>query len=270
MAVNVKCGSGKEIINYKQGEKKMKTARYWLGMILVLALGTSGAWGEGLNAEQILNKADDVANAPKDYKQIIQLTLTDKNNQNKERSMQVMQKGSDRRMLKFLSPADQKGIGFLSLPGDVMYVYLPAFKKTRRIASHVKNTKFAGTDFTYEDLEAKRYSDKWTPKLVGGDAEHAVLELSLKPSATSDYSKMEMHVLKSNFYIDQIHLFDKGGKLVKVLTRSGIEQTGNYWMAKETVMDDRKDNHKTRMTIKEQKFDLGLSDDTFSERNLNE
>jgi len=225
---------------------------------------------DGLTADQILGKADDTANAPKDYQQTVKMVLTDKSNQSKDRSMEVWQQGSDKRMLKFLSPADQKGIGFLSLPQDVMYVYLPAFKKTRRIASHVKNTKFAGTDFTYEDLEAKRYTEKWNAKLIKTEADHNVLELALKPGCTSDYSKMVMNVVISNYYIDQIELYDKTGKLAKVLTRTGITQTGGYWTAKDTVMDDRKENHKTRMTIETQKFDQGLTDDKFTERNLSE
>ena len=84
----------------------------------------------------------------------------------KKREMSMLQKGSEKRFVKFLSPTAQAGIAFLSLPDDVMYIYLPALKKVRRIASHVKNTKFAGTDFTYEDMEAARYSDKYIPEFI--------------------------------------------------------------------------------------------------------
>jgi hypothetical protein len=56
------------------------------------------------------------------------------------------------------SPASEAGIAFLSLPDDLMYLYMPAFGRERRIASHVKNQSFAGTDFSYEDMEAREYA----------------------------------------------------------------------------------------------------------------
>ncbi|NIM57731.1 MAG: outer membrane lipoprotein-sorting protein, partial [Candidatus Aminicenantes bacterium] len=80
------------------------------------------------------------------------MVLIDKNGKEKDRDAVMLQKGSEKRMIKFLSPADQKGIAFLDLPNDMMYLYLPAFKKVRRIAAHIKNQKFAGTDMTYDDL----------------------------------------------------------------------------------------------------------------------
>jgi outer membrane lipoprotein-sorting protein len=196
--------------------------------------------------------------------------LKDKTGQQKERKLELLQKGSDRRMIRFLSPADQKGIGFLSLPDDVMYLYLPAFKKTRRIASHIKNTKFAGTDYTYEDLEAKRYSDQWIPTLQKNDNDAYVLELTLKPNAKSDYSKMVMTVRKDNYYVSRLEMADKTGKLVKILTRDKIEQIGAYWIAKESLMEDLKEQHKTKMNVQDVLLDQSLGDNKFSERYLSE
>jgi outer membrane lipoprotein-sorting protein len=152
-------------------------------------------------AEDILKNADAVVNAPKDQDLKVKLILTDKKGKEKTREMSMLQKGSDKRMVKFLSPADQKGIAFLSLPDDVMYLYLPAFKKIRRIASHVKNTKFAGTDFTYEDMEAVRYSDKYEPEFLRKEDSLFVLQLIPKEGLKTDYSKLIMWIREDNFYI---------------------------------------------------------------------
>ena len=111
--------------------------------------------------------------------------------------MQVFQKGTDKRLVRFLSPADQKGIAFLSLPNDNQILYLPAFGKTRRIASHVKNTRFAGTDYTYEDLEAKRYADKWDAELKSRSAGEYTLSLTPKKGVKTDYAKMDIRIFKS-------------------------------------------------------------------------
>ena len=37
-----------------------------------------------------------------------------------------------------------------------MYVYLPAFKKVRRLASHVKEQGFMGTAFGHEEMSLVR------------------------------------------------------------------------------------------------------------------
>jgi outer membrane lipoprotein-sorting protein len=149
-----------------------------------------------------------------------------------------------------------------------MYLYLPAFKKTRRIAAHVKNTKFAGTDFTYEDMEAKRYSEKWIPELLKKEENSYVLQLKPKKGVKSDYSKLVMWVRIDNFYPTKIEFYDKGNKLYKVMVSKKIEKVSGYWVAKEVEMEDLKGKHKTKMLLIDVKFDTGLSNEVFTERYL--
>ncbi|MBA7653049.1 hypothetical protein ES703_60890 [subsurface metagenome] len=221
-----------------------------------------------LTASQILEKVDDVINAPRDQDLRIKLILIDKKGKEKIREMSMLQKGSDKRMVKFLSPADQRGIAFLSLPGDIMYLYLPAFKKVRRIASHVKNTKFAGTDFTYEDMEAKRYSEKYVPELLKKEEDHYILQLKPREGVKTDYSKLIMWVRTDNFYPTKIEHYDKGDKLYKIMIREKIEMVNGYWVSRESEMEDLKAEHKTRMIIVDVRVDSGLSDDKFTKRYL--
>jgi outer membrane lipoprotein-sorting protein len=223
---------------------------------------------EAQNAVTILQNVDNILNAPKDQTLSTQIILIDKSGKQSTREMTLVQKGSSMRLVKFLSPADQKGIGFLSLPGDNLTLYLPAFGKTRKIASHVKNTKFAGTDFSYEDMEAKKYSEKWTPKLIKTDASNYTLELTPKAGTVTDYSKLVMTVRVSDCYPVKIDHYDKAGKLSKVETTGKIEKSGKYTIAKEMTMADQKTGTKTKMVITSAKFDTGLTDDKFTEREL--
>lgn len=220
------------------------------------------------DAATILNKTDNILNAPKDQTLMTQIIITDKSGKTSTREMSLLQKGSDKRLVKFLSPADQKGIGFLSLPGDNLTLWLPAFGKTRKIASNVKNTRFAGTDFSYEDMEAKKYSQKWNPKLISSAGDTYVLELTPKSGIVSEYSKMIMTVRKSDSYPIKIDHYNKAGKLCKTMTTGKIEKSGAYTMAKEMTMTDVLAGTKTKMVITSMKFDTGLSDDKFTEREL--
>lgn len=220
------------------------------------------------DASAILLKVDNIINAPKDQLLSMTITIFDKAAKQSQRTMSLMQKGSDKRLVKFLTPADQKGIGFLSLPNDNMTVYLPAFGKTRKIASSVKNSKFAGTDFSYEDMEAKKYSSKWIPKLNATANGFYVLELSPKEGIATDYLKLIMFVRTLDNYPVKIEHYDKSGKLYKVLTDNNIVKIGSYTIAKELVMEDKKSGTKTKMVITSAKFNNGFSDDIFSEREL--
>jgi outer membrane lipoprotein-sorting protein len=228
----------------------------------------SSAQEQLLTAKQILNQVDQCINGPSDQEMKMNLVLIDKNGKEQTRDIIMMQKGSDKRIGKFLAPADQKGIGFLSLPDNIFYIYLPAYKKTRRIASHIKNTKFAGTDFTYEDMEAKKYSDNWTPQLLGNENNQYKLALLPKSDITSEYGKIILWIRADNFYPVKIEYYDKGGNLAKRMIRDKVEKIGGFWISKESMLEDIKSAHKTKMILEDVKFNTGIVDNKFTERYL--
>lgn len=221
-----------------------------------------------ITSAQILERVDEVENAPTDQTMRTKIILIDKEGKEKEREIINYKKGANKSIAKFLSPTDQKGIGFLSLPNDVMYIYLPAFKKTRRIASHIKNSKFAGTDFTYEDMEAKKYSEKWIPELLKTEDNHYVLQLKPKANTKTDYSKQIMWVRNDIYFPTKIEFYDKIPKLRKIMTREKIEQINGYWVSKEFQMEDLKEKHKTKIVLEDIKYDSELSYEIFTERYL--
>jgi outer membrane lipoprotein-sorting protein len=145
---------------------------------------------------------------------------------------------------------------------------MPAFGKARRIASHVKNSKFAGTDFSYEDMEAKRYSDRYVPEVLRTEGDAYVLQLMPNKDLKTDYSKLIVWVRGDNFYPFKIEFYDKGNKLYKTMASEQIERMQGYWISKSYEMKDVKANHTTRIILVNAKFDTGVSDDKFTERYL--
>lgn len=218
--------------------------------------------------QEIVAKADSVVNAPKDQKATMKMILTDEGGNEKHREAEFLQKGGEKRIIRFTKPADQKGLAFLGLPNDVQYLYMPAFHKVRRIASHVKNTKFAGTDFTYDDLSSFKYSEDYNAKLLSEDGQFWVLELTPKQGVEKDYGKLKMWVRKDNYYPDKVEFYDKGGNLWKTMERRQITKIGSYWVSKEMDMKDLKAQHSTKMLLENIEFDTGLSDELFTERYL--
>jgi len=243
------------------------TKKILLSVLLAAVLACPLLWSQDLSAAEVLERVDRTINAPGDQEMEATLILIDEKGNERTRVVRMYQKGDDRRLARFTEPADQRGIAMLSLPGGNIYVYLPAYKKVKRIASHVKNSRFAGTDFTYEDMEAKSYAENYQASLLRTENSHFVLQLT-PDDRDSDYSKLVMWVRKNNFVADKIQFYDRANRLAKRLTSSRIEHIDGYWVAREQEMTDLMRNHRTRMIMRDIHFDQGLSDQLFTERRL--
>jgi len=242
----------------------MKRMKFVIASGLLLLGGVLSANAQDANT--ILKKMDDVMYSPKDMTGKTTIIIIDKAGKQKTREANIIQKGNDKRIFRFTAPASQAGIAVLSLPKDIMYLYMPAFGKERRISSSVKNQNFAGTDFSYDDMESKPYSEKYTPTLITTEDEAYVLQLN-PMSPKSLYSKLVVKINKTNYYPTYMEFYDKGNKKVKEASYQ-FEKIGEYWNAKEIEMTDLKKNHKTKMLMSDVKYDTGLSDDEFTVRKL--
>jgi len=233
----------------------------------LLALFT-GAVMHAQDVHTIIKRCDSVTYAPVDQVNEITLTLTDSKGRQQERQAVATQMGTDYRLFRFTAPASQEGIAFLSLPDEVMYVYLPAYDKARRIASHIKNQSFAGTDLSYEDMESVPLAKKYDVKLIETTDDHFLVEMVPKPDKKSDYSKMMTRIDRDNYTILSSEYYDRGGNVVKRMQNNKVEQIGGYWIITDMLMTDLKKNHSTRLLFTGTKVDTGLSEDDFSVRIL--
>ena len=68
----------------------------------------------------------------------------------------MLQNGADKRLLRFLSPADMRNTAMLALGKGELYVYLPADRRVRRLGTSALNQTFLGSDFNAEDLGSVR------------------------------------------------------------------------------------------------------------------
>jgi outer membrane lipoprotein-sorting protein len=234
--------------------------------ILFLALSVGSiVYTNAQDAHTILKNMDEVLYAPEDMTGTNKIILIDRNGKQEIREADVKQKGTDKRIMRFTSPASQAGIAVLALPDDIMYMYLPAFGKERRISSSVKNQNFAGTDFSYDDMEPIPYADKYTPDLIGAEGNTYVLELI--PKGRSDYSRLVVYVNKGQYYPERMEYYDRGNSKIKEATYT-FKKVGEYWNPAEIEMKNLKKNHITKMQTSNVEFDTGLTDDEFTIRKL--
>lgn len=241
-----------------------KINKLLLAFLLFMSAGNAFA----LSGNEILKRAENAMNAPADRTVTEKMVLIKADGSKKMRDIRFYQKGTDKRLVVFLSPADVKGVGFLSLSEDRMYLYLPAFRKIRRIASHIKNENFMGTDFSYEDMSKTEYTDDYAAKLEKEEEGRYVLELSPRPGADVSYSKQRMWVdIKTSIPV-RTEYFSQKGRLIKILTSEEVKKVDGYWFPMKMSMETVKTGHRTNLKVMEIKHDAGLSDRFFTERNL--
>lgn len=216
--------------------------------------------------EEILKLVE--ASISKDQSSTVKMILKNSSGGIKERVLSMKQKGSDLRLIKFKNPADVKGVGFLVLSESEMYLYMPEFGKVRRIASHIKNESFMGTDFSYNDIGETKYSDDYTSELKSKNEKEIVLSLTPRDLSESDYSNLTMTISIENNYPVKLEYFDKKGEPWKVMTQKDIEKVSGYWIAKSVTMSDLKKKHSTTMEISDLQLDTGLVDTDFTRRKL--
>lgn len=200
------------------------------------------------------------------------------------RSWNIERGDEDKNLMKFLSPASVKGTGFLvwehKNKDDDQWLYLPAFKRIRRISASEKDKSFMGTDFSYNDITLP-HPDEFVHKLLGSEkvdgADCYKIESAHK-TYTGDpayknkdkyqYSKTVSWVRKDNYVIVKSIMYDKRGREYKEFKAENIEKIDGIWTSKRLVMKNLKDDHKTVLTMTNIKYNTGLKDSFFSQRQL--
>jgi outer membrane lipoprotein-sorting protein len=234
-----------------------------LTLISVLWIMSSGAQDD---ANTILANMDKIMFSPKDKSGTLTMILIDKDGSEKVREAAMFQKGPDKKLYRYTKPESQAGIASLSLPGDIMWLYMPAFEKPKKISMLSRSQAFTGTDFSYEDMATTPYSTRFTPTLQSTGSDDYVLQLIPK-SDKSIYAKIILRVNKTNGYPIWMKYYNVQGRMFKEATYT-YEKIGKYWNAAEVIMKDLEKNHITKIRLTNIKFDQGLSDDIFLVENM--
>lgn len=245
----------------------MRFPEITIGLCVVVFLGVVSV-GHAANPVNILQEVEDSLNAPIDREATLKMQLIDKAGNTKNRKLTILQKGPEKRLIRFNAPADVKGVGFLVLEDDLMYLYMPAFAKVRRIASHVKNENFMGTDLTYDDMSQSDYVENYTPVLKDETNQHYILDLTPKPESEIEYSKLIMWANKQSMLPDTVEFYDRSNRLLKTMIQTETKQIDGYWTPQHIEMTDVQDQHKTIMELVNVKHNQGIPDKRFTQRYL--
>jgi len=182
--------------------------------------------------------------------------------------------GNRKQIIWFIEPKDDRGISFLKIEhedkDDEMRMWLPAFKRVRRISATKRGDSFMGSDLSYEDLSSRELvkndytrldDDQWSGK------ECYVLETIPKKEARSSYKRHVSWVDKVSMTILKEQSFNRRGNLEKEKEFS-YEKRGEYQLIKRVYVKDVIDDHSTEVIFSDLVTDSGLNENLFHEKSL--
>jgi outer membrane lipoprotein-sorting protein len=218
---------------------------------------------------EILKKVDESLNAFNTGKWDSKLLVYQKDGKAREFGFTTFQKAPDKRLVRFTSPGDVKGMGVLIENKDTMYVYLPGFNKIRRMGTHIRNQTFMGSEFGFDDMSSLAYGDAFDAKLAGSDGNAWILELSAKPKIETDTPKLKMWVDKEKSVPLKVEYYDAGGTKLKTQLREDYKKDSpRHWQPMKITVINERNGHKSEIQFLTSEIDSQIGDDVFTQRSL--
>jgi outer membrane lipoprotein-sorting protein len=227
---------------------------------------------------EVANRADKVTDGFESSVSKMEMTLVNASGQKSVRDMLMKTlegKDGDKTISIFLSPADVKGTKVLGWEhvdrDDDQWLYLPALKRVKRIASRNKSGSFMGSEFSYEDIgnqNPKKYIFNGEPEIVKLDGLECYKGERIPKDKYSGYTKQITWVDTKDFLIRKIDYYDRKKELLKTATFSEYKKIDGIWRVGKIVMVNHQNDKKTILIWKDDKIKAGLSDRDFDKREL--
>ena len=231
-------------------------------------------WGFALTGDELARQIDE-RKIPIDSKVDLLMTLTNKKGKTRSSSIRSITKDDGaKQIIWFLSPADNKGVAFLKIEhndrDDEMRIWLPSFKKIRRISSKKRSDSFMGSDMSYEDLSSRQL-DEYTFTLIGQEVYDSIschlLESIPKEHIRSGYNRHITWVDPTLLIPLKEESYDKSGIILKEKYFT-YKKMDTYQILREIQVTNVQKNHSTHLKFENIELDMGVKDDLFHERHL--
>ncbi len=179
----------------------------------------------------------------------------------------MLQSGGDKRLLRFLAPANMRNTAMLALGKGELYVYLPDDRRVRRLGTSALNQTFLGADFYAEDLGSVRLKDDFDARVVARSGNELRVELS--PKHSSQWSRV-IATVGDHDLVSRMEFYDRGGRLARTWNRTYERQKSRYeaWVPSRMLMVNEVTKHATELIVEVGDSDKPISDELFSLRGL--
>ena len=239
---------------------------------------------DGLSPEEaglaIFAEADRRASGYQDLKVDLEMTLNTGGNRSSSRSLSIRQlemaDDGDRLLVVFDTPKTIRGTALLSYAHkhepDDQWMYLPAFKRVKRIASQNRSGPFLSSEFSFEDMalqEVEKFSYRLLETRMTEHGPAYVVE-RVPTEAHSGYARQIVTLDVAELQIRHIEYFDRQDRPLKTLSVSGYAlYEDQFWKPARMLMSNSQTGKSTELLWQNYEFRTGLdADRDFSTNSL--
>lgn len=215
---------------------------------------------------------------------VASMTMTLRNSQGQEatREMRVssleMQQDGDKALTVFDSPRDVAGTAFLSfshaMEADEQWIYLPAVKRVKRIASRNKSGPFMSSEFAFEDMTSFEV-EKFTYNFLREDkyeGEKVFVMEQMPQDEFSGYSKQIVWIDQAHYRVRKVEFFDRKGDALKTLEFADYQSHEidgkQFWRPYRSFMYNQQTGKSTELKTNSLEFEQGLDESDFDKNSL--
>jgi len=250
-------------------------------LLIVVLCCTSAMNAQDLSGYEIMERALS-GSAWDDMQAQLSLILENSRGDIRERTIAFYSRENaaeeSRMLMRFKAPADVEGTGFLMIEHqdgeDERYLYLPALRRVKRVASSGSGGNFMSSDFTYYDIGSPELED-WRYTVLKDTTLDSEACYTLKCLPKTDqirqdtgYSKILRWITKRGFNTIRSEYYDESGQKKKILTIPEFTELQGVDFASKLIMKDIQINHISIMQFNNIKLDTDIPEDFFSQRYL--
>lgn len=209
----------------------------------------------------------------------VTMVLRNAHGQAAERKMTVstieIQDDGDKGLTVFESPRDVSGTAFLSFShvntADEQWIYLPALKRVKRIASKNKSGPFMGSEFAFEDMtsfEVARFDYEYIGEETLNNMAMYVVDQFPKYEF-SGYSKQRVWIDKEHYRVYKVDFYDKKDALLKTLEYDEFKlYQDKFWRPMLSVVYNEQTGKSTELITESLEFGVDLDESDFDKDSL--
>lgn len=243
--------------------------RTLLSLTLISAILVPGLARADAKGDKVIGLMDKSMTTAKDQHFIHRVVTKEPGKAKRTLTMDVHIKGTEWRRVEFLAPGDIKGMKILVLSLDQMYVYMPAYRKVRRVAGHTREQGFMGTTFSHDEISIVTYGPTFAGKLLSEDDRAWKVEAIRRPGKTFRHKKVLFTISKKYRQPLEIKYYNEKNELMKTEVRSDYVCEGKVCQPKRLKLTDHTRNEAWSEIICDKwEVNTGVSDRFFTVRAL--
>jgi len=244
----------------------------------VCALLVAGTWAQdqAQRGLAIAQEVDRRYHGYGDYTANLAMILRNSHGQESRRAMRIqgleVRADGDKSLCVFDSPPDIKGTALLTytykVGDDDQWLYLPALKRVKRIASSNKSGSFVGSEFAYEDIasqELEKYTHRYLRDEVLDGNDCLVIERMPVDRKSSGYSRQQVWIDKAEYRTLKLEYYDRRNALLKTLRVTGYHRYADrFWRPDRMAMVNHQTGKSTDLIWSDHRFGTGLKAEDLS------